>query len=322
MPMGLASSPGWFQSIMLRVCDGLKRVRLLIDDIVCFSQNGAEHVGDLESFFERLTMFDLKLAPKKAYLGVRTIKVLGHRETAKGVEPDPGKVEAMTNLPMPTNVSQLRFLLGALSYYSKFLPQMATVTRPLNNLLKKGVKFVFTVEHVEIVQQLLKRLSSPDALAFPDFKAASSGKRPFRLITDASIDGLGVVVEQAQPYTSTRPICFLSRSTLPNKRNWSATELECAAIVWAVKKNRQLFYGIPFVVVSDHQPLKHLESLATKVNRVQRWYDFLSAYTYTLEYRPGKNNGNADVLSRLPLPATKADSHPEFRLSDPTDVDV
>ena len=51
MPMGLGSSPGWFQSIMFRVCDGLKRVRLFIDDIVCFSKNGAEHVTDLERFF-------------------------------------------------------------------------------------------------------------------------------------------------------------------------------------------------------------------------------------------------------------------------------
>ena len=228
----------------------------------------------------------------------------------------------MTNLPMPTNVSQLRPLFRVLSHYRKFLAQMATVTRPLKNLLKKSVNFVFTVEHVEIVQKLLKRLSIQDVLAFPDFKAAVSGKRSFRLITDASIDGLGAVVDQAQPDTPTRPLRLLRRSTLPNVRNWSATELECAAIVWAAKKNRELFYGIPFVVVSDHQPLKILESLATKVNRVQRWYDFLSAYTYTLEYRPEKNNGNADVLSRLPLPATKADSHPEFRLSDPTDVDV
>ena len=164
-------------------------------------------------------MFDLKLVPKKAYLEVRAIKVLGHRVTAKGVEPDPGKVEAMTKLPMPTNVSQLQSLLGALSYYRKILPQKATVTRPLSSLLKKGVKFVFTVGHVEIVQQLLKRLSSPDVLAFPDFKAALSGKRPFRLITDASNDGLGAVVEQAQADTSTRPLCFLSRSTLPNERN-------------------------------------------------------------------------------------------------------
>ena len=105
------------------------------------------------------------------------------------MEPDPGKVEAMTKLPMPSNVSQLRSLLGALSYHRNFLPQMATITRPLNNFLKKNVEFVFT-EHVEIVQ-VLKRLSSPDVLAFPVFKAAMSGERPFRLNTDASVDGLG-----------------------------------------------------------------------------------------------------------------------------------
>ena len=167
-------------------------------------------MADLERFFELLTIFNLKRAPKKAYIGVRVIKFLGHRVTAKGVEPDPEKVEAMTKLPMPSNVSQLRSLLGALSYYRKFLPQMSTVTRPLNKLLKKGVKFVFTTEHVEIVQNLIKRLTSPDVLAFPDFKAALSGDRPFRLITDASVDGLGAVIEQAQTDSSTRPFFMFS----------------------------------------------------------------------------------------------------------------
>ena len=65
-----------------------------------------------------------------------------------------------------------------------------------------------------------------------------------------------------------------------------------------------------------------MESLSTKVNRLQRWFDFLSAYTYTLEYRPGKINGNSDLLSRLPLPATEAGNHPDVRLSDPEDIDV
>ena len=103
---------------------------------------------------------------------------------------------------------------------------MSTVAQRLNNPLKKGVKFVFTAEHVEIVQSLTKRLSSPDVIAFPDFKAALSGDRPFRLITDASVDRLGAVIEQAQPDSSARPLCFLSRTTLPNERNLSATELE------------------------------------------------------------------------------------------------
>ena len=130
MPMGLASSPAWFQSILLRVCDGLQRVRLFIDGIVCFSKNGAEHLRDLKSFFERLTLFDLKLAPKKSYLGLlRTIKYLGHRVTAKGVKPDPETFEAVTKLSMPANSRQLRSVLGALSSYRTFVPQMPTDTR-------------------------------------------------------------------------------------------------------------------------------------------------------------------------------------------------
>ena len=102
---------------------------------------------------------------------------------------------------------------------------MATITRPLNSLLNKGETYVLTAEHVEIVQQLIKRLSSPDVLAFPGFKAAISGERPFQLVTDASVDGSGAVIEQQQPDLFTRPLCFLSRTTLPNERNWSATSV-------------------------------------------------------------------------------------------------
>ena len=99
---------------------------------------------------------------KHIYIGVRVIKFLGHRLTAKGVEPDPEKVEAMAKLPMPSNVSLLRSLLGVLTYYRNFLPQMSTVTRPRTNSLERGVKFMFTTDHVEVVQRLIERLSSPD----------------------------------------------------------------------------------------------------------------------------------------------------------------
>ncbi|CAB1103949.1 unnamed protein product [Ectocarpus sp. CCAP 1310/34] len=94
MPQGLSSSPGWFHSVMQRVCDGLERVRLFIDDVIVYSRNGAEHVQDLEKFFERMTKFNLKLAPKKAQLGVKVVTFLGHQVTAEGIEPCPKKVQA------------------------------------------------------------------------------------------------------------------------------------------------------------------------------------------------------------------------------------
>ena len=177
----------------------------------------------LHNFFDRLTTFTLKLAPKKAHIGVTVIKFLGHRVTAEGIAPDPGKVGALMKLPTPTNVSQLRSLLGGLRYNRKFLKGMAAATKYLNSLLKKGVELIFTPEHTKIVQALLEQLASPDVLAFPDFSAAIAGDRPFQLITDASVNGLGAVVEQELAEGTTRPICFLGRSTPPNEIYWSAT---------------------------------------------------------------------------------------------------
>ena len=213
-------------------------MKLFIDDIVCFSKNGKQHVCDLRRFLERLTKFDLKLAPNKALLGAAEIIFLEHKISSEGVGPDPNKVRAKKEMPMPQNVSQLRSLLGALSYYRRQLPKMAARTRPLNSLLQKGVKFEFAPHHERIVREMLDELSSLNVLAFPDFEAAISGSRKFRLVTDASADGLGVVIEQQQPDGSIRPLRYLNRTTLDNERKWNISELECTAIVWAIQRNR------------------------------------------------------------------------------------
>ena len=77
IPLTAVCTPGGF-SLLCYVCDGFKRVHLFINDIVFFSKNGAEHVDDLERFLERLTIFNLKLAPKKAHIRIRVILSLIH----------------------------------------------------------------------------------------------------------------------------------------------------------------------------------------------------------------------------------------------------
>ena len=136
------------------------------------------------------------------------------------------------------------------------------------------------------------------------------------------MDGLRAVVEQTQADGTIVHICFLSRSTFPNERNSNATGLQCAAVVWAAKENRQILNAMTFVVVSDHQPLKNLESQALKVNRVQRWFDFLNAYSYKLVCRPGRLHRHANLMPPLPFPATDAAIDAHLRLTDPTDDDV
>ena len=183
MPMGCSGSPGWFQSIMARICDGLERCRLYIDDVCTFSESGAQHVTDLERLFERLTKFNLKLAPKKAHVGAKETKFLGHEISAQGISPDQKKVQALRQMPMPTDVSQLRSLLGGLGYYRKFIPRMAARIKPLTNLLRKKAKFEFTSEHETVVKDMLASLTGSNVLAFPDYDGAISGQRPFMLVT-------------------------------------------------------------------------------------------------------------------------------------------
>ena len=106
---------------------------------------------DLRRFLEQLTRFNLKPVPNNALLDTAEIIFLGHKISSEGVDPDPGNVKATKEMPMSQNISQLRSLLGALSYYGRQLPKMAARTQPLNSLLRKGVKFELSSHHERIV---------------------------------------------------------------------------------------------------------------------------------------------------------------------------
>ena len=139
-------------------------------------------------------------------------------------------------MPMPTTVKQLRSLLGGLSYYRSFLKNLSKRVKPLTALLKKGARFDFTPEMDKIVRSLLKELSEPPVLVFPDWDAIADGSRPLILYCDASTstDGIGATLEQKQADGSIRPIVFISRATLDAECNWTPLDLEAGAIVWAI----------------------------------------------------------------------------------------
>ena len=117
---------------------------------------------------------------------------------------------------MPTDMKQLRSLLGGLSYYRKFLPNMARRIHPTTALLKKGIAFDFTSTMEDTVRALLAELAAPPILVFLDWDTVIDTSRPFRLHCDASTTDLGATLEQEQPDGSIRPIVYISRATLGN----------------------------------------------------------------------------------------------------------
>ena len=199
------------------------------------------------TFFARLRVHSLKLSPDKSRIGAARVDFLGHVISADGVRPHDDRVAALTRMPMPTDIKQLRSLLGGLSYYRKFLPNMAHHIRPITALLKKGIAFDFTSAKEDTVRALLAELAAPPILVFPDWDAVIDTFRPFRLHCDASTACLGAILEQEQPDGSIRPIVYISRATLDNEQNWTPMELEAGCVVWSIRRLRRYLFGVYFL---------------------------------------------------------------------------
>ena len=208
-------------------------------------------------------------------------------------------------MPMPTDVEQVRALMGGLNYYRKILPDLSKRLRPLNALLRKGVKFAFTSTMEKLVRKSLAEFTTPPVFVFPDWDAVADGTRPFHVYCDACIDGFGAALKQERTDGPIKPIGYISRATLDSKRHWNPLNLEDSSIIWALKRLRGYLWGTKFRLFSDHKALESIGKVGDHNARVERWLEFLTAFDCTLEYRKGSVNGNADFLPRLPEPATK-----------------
>ena len=178
--------------------------------------------------------------------------------------------------------------MGLIGYYRRFIPDFA---KPLTALLKKNVDFNRRPEHQKSFETLRDKLCCEPLLQYPDFN------KPFVVTTDASDFTLGAVLSQG-PIGRDLPISYASRTLQSAEVNYSTTEKELLAIVFAVKHFRPYLYGHKFILVTDHRPLIWLNNLKDPVSRLARWRIKLSDHDYEIVYKKGIANSNADALSR------------------------
>lgn len=133
------------------------------------------------------------------------------------------------------------------------------------------------------------------------------------LATDASKEGFGAVLSQCDEGGVEQPIAFVSRATLKNERNWGITDLGAGTILLGVKKFRHILWGSKFMIfeLTDHRALQCVETCRDKSARLARWFEFSSAFQYSIVYKEGPQHAHADGVSRNPLPATDADAAAE-----------
>ena len=307
MPFGLTNAPATFQRLM-ESCLGelnLSWCIIYLDDIIVFSQTLEEHLVRLQAVSDKLKAAGLKLKPSKCELFKKQINYLGQVVGQEGVATDSDKIKAVTEWPRPTTVTEVRSFLGFVSYYRRFIPNFSKVAKPLNALLqnlegtsnqKKKFRVNWGPEQEEAFETLQRLCTEAPILAYADFKT------PFILHTDASSDGLGAVLYQYQN-NQRRVIAYASRSLSPSERNYPAHKLEFLALKWAITdKFHEYLYGAEFQVFTDNNPLTYILTTAKLDATGHRGVAALSNYTFSISYKPGRNNTDADALSRIQWP--------------------
>lgn len=301
MPFGLKTAPATFQRAMDNVLRGLRGLQgihclVYLDDIIIYSTSLQEHIVKLRKIFDRLRQTNLKVTLDKCEFLKKEVLYLGHTITKDGLKPNDDKIKAVLQFPLPKTPTEIKSFLGLVGYYRKFIKDFSKITQPLKNCLKKKNKVTITKEFVDAFEKCKELLTNAPLLQYPDFE------KPFLLTTDASNFALGAVLSQG-PAGSDKPIAFASRTLNDAETRYSAIEKELLAIVWACKHFRPYLYGKKFTILSDHRPLVWLNSIKEPGSRLTRWRLRLAEYDYEIKYKPGKQNCNADALSRIKLNA-------------------
>lgn len=293
MPFGIHSAPAVWQRLIDRVIgvDLEQYVFVYLDDVIVCTPTFERHVEILKEVLSRITKAGLTLNRGKCDFCKSELKYLGYIVNSSGLLVDPEKVDAILRIPTPRNVREVRRIIGLASWYRRFVPNFSTITSPITALTKKNTPFVWTPKCDAALTRIKECLISAPVLACPDFDL------PFTIQTDASDYGLGAILSQVRDGAE-KVICYLSRSLNKAERQYTTTEKECLAVLFAIEKLRPYVEGTKFTVITDHYSLKWLHKIKDPVGRIARWAVRLQQYDFEVVHRPGKCHTAPDTLSR------------------------
>ena len=303
MPFGLMNAPAAFQRLMQQILMGFNTERatdfvvVYLDDIN-FSETFQEHITYLRTVLQRMEQVNPKLNPKKCCFGCQVVVYLGRILTPDGLKPNPERIAAVRKFATPHDVKAVKQFLGLASFYREFVPNFARIAEPLHNL---NNLFEWTATCQNSFNCLKKKLVKGPVLVYPDFT------KDFVLKTDASIHSLGAVLSQVQEDKNCHPVSYASQALTPRECNYAITELETLTVVWPMGHFHKYLYGHNITVFTDHTAVKAVLQNPSPSSKHAQWWTKVhgsGVKDIRIIYRPGKENLNADALSRQPyLPA-------------------
>ena len=300
MPFGLMNAPSTFQRLISKVLVGCEAfTSAYIDDVLVFSDNEDEHKIHLRRVFECLINHNLRIKPKKCEFFQSRISFLGHVLHDGQISVEYPKIEALEKWHGPlTTIRQVRQFLGLASYYRMFVPNFSAVAAPLSAMTRKDSRVIWSDEAQKALDTIIDTLKNAPPLMVWD------STRQTRVTTDASLVGIGAILEQYDDVDSKwKPIAYWSRKLLPPQTRYHTTDREWLAVVEALT-NAWWFWlrDRDFILRTDHSPLKSLLQTPSPhlSHRQSRWVEKLQPYRFTFEHIRGDNNKVADALSRAP----------------------
>ena len=294
-PMGVASSPAYFQRLLDFVLRGLSKTWAYLDDVVVVSDNWDEHLKQLEAAFTRFREHNLKLNKKKVQLGKAVVDFLGWTiSNEEGIRPGERKTECIRKALPPRSITEIRQFMGLANFFRRAVPHFSQLASPLNALIRKGSGFT-------------KGPLPPDARqAFEDIKSALSSRpclapvnhnAPFIVTVDSSMTGHGAVLSQIGKDGIERPVAYASATLTDPEKRKPAFQREKEGIRFALRKFQAYLHGAQKLIRSDHLPLKSLANGKVDVTDSVS-ADILNFSPFQVEYLPG-NKMPADYLSRM-----------------------
>ncbi|XP_058216628.1 uncharacterized protein LOC131327478 [Rhododendron vialii] len=294
MPFGLCNAPATFQRCMVSIfSDMVERfLEVFMDDFSVFGSSFDECLHHLTLVLVRCKEKNLVLNWEKCHFMVKQGIVLGHIISHKGIEVDKAKIDLISNLPPPRTVKEIRSFLGHAGFYRRFIKDFSKIAKPLCNLLAKDAPFVFHKECLHAFERLKSELTSAPIIRPPDWNV------PFEIMCDASDYAVGAVLGQRVDKLP-HVIYYASKTLNDAQLNYSTTEKELLAVVFALDKFRAYLLGSKVVVYSDHAALKYLLSKKDAKSRLIRWILLLQEFDIEIRDKKGSENVVADHLSRL-----------------------
>ena len=300
-PFGLSGAPSTFQRLMAAILGKLNWTAALcyLDDVLVWGRTWEEHNTRLRAVLEKMRDAGVLLNPEKCCFGVRQAEFLGHVVSNGTISLSKARTKALLDTPRPTTVTLLRKAMGAFAYVQHWIPGMATIAKPLYNMMNgnKNKPIQWDREAAEAFETLKHQVASSPVLRLPNMK------KPFVLVTDASDVGTGAMLAQRSDGGQLAPVAFSHHTLSQAERNYPVTDRELLAVILAVKKFRIYLSTQPFDLITDHAALKWLNSMSADEihGRRARWLDYLQHFQFKPIHRPGTSPelSMADYLSRV-----------------------